>query len=338
MRARWVQFSSLALAPLRLGWYQDYRVLTAPPRPNGAEHVQTIRLGQNGPNSYLFSPDRATILTTIAQNPGSIWFIGNEPDRRAYQDDMEPQVYALAYHDLYALIKGEDASARVFAGSIVQATEVRIKYLDKVLASYRAQFSVPLPTDGWSIHGFVLNEVSCDKNPDEEHLSCTGAEIPPGVDDATGLVLDPADTPPGDWIERNDDFGIFRENVERFRRWMARNGYRQLPLFMSEYGILIRGDWYPQFTPERVNAYMNQTFNYLLTATDANLGMPADNNRLVQRLSWYSTNDKNFNGYLFEQQWRSCRPWAATMPTMSRGSPKRPILCRRSLQCRHQCR
>jgi hypothetical protein len=156
-----------------------------------------------------------------------------------------------------------------------------------------------MPVDGWSIHGFILNEVSCDKNPDPDHLSCTGAEIPPGIDDATGLVLDPADTPPGDWIERNDDFDIFVENIVRFRTWMAANGYRNIPLLMSEFGILVPGQWYPQFNAQRVNSFMDRTFDYLLNTTDPALGLPSDNYRLVQRLSWYSTTDQNFNGFLF---------------------------------------
>jgi len=288
-----------SLTPLRVGWYQRYRTDLAPTRPNGAEYAQTIGLEQTGPNSYTYAPNAVGILQVVAQNPGSMWLIGNEPDRRDYQDDMEPHLYAEAYHDLYTLIKTADPSARILAGSIVQATPVRMRYLDMVLAHYQQSFGRAMPVDGWSIHGFILNEVSCDKNPDPDHLSCTGAEIPPGIDDATGLVLDPADTPPGDWIERNDDFDIFVENIVRFRTWMAQHGYRDVPLLMSEFGILVPGQWYPQFDAARVNAFMDRTFDYLLNTTDAALGLPADNNRLVQRLSWYSTTDQNFNGFLF---------------------------------------
>ena len=287
-----------SLTQLRIGWYQSYRTESSPTRPNGAEYAQTIRLEQTG-DSYRYHPDAATILQLVANNPGSMWLIGNEPDRRIYQDNMEPHLYAEAYHELYALIKTADPSARILAGSIVQATPVRIKYLDMVLAHYQQKYGRSMPVDAWSIHGFILNEVSCDYNPDPDHLSCTGAEIPPGVDDVVGLVLDPADTPPGDWIERNDDFDIFVENIVRFRTWMAQKGYRDVPLLLSEYGVLVRGDWYPQFSPERVNAFMNRTFDYLLSTTDPVLGLPADNDRLVQRLSWYSTADQEFNGFLF---------------------------------------
>ena len=288
-----------SLIPLRVGWYQRYRTEMRPTRPNGADYAQTIALSQTGPNSYTYAPNAAAILQIVAQNPGSMWLIGNEPDRRDYQDDIVPHLYAEVYHELYTLIKNADASAKILAGSIVQATPVRMRYLDMVLAHYRQQYGVAMPVDGWSIHGFILNEVSCDRNPDPDHLSCTGAEIPPGIDDATGLVLDPADTPPGDWIERNDDFDIFVENIVRFRTWMAANGYRNIPLLMSEFGILVPGQWYPQFNAQRVNSFMDRTFDYLLNTTDPALGLPSDNYRLVQRLSWYSTTDQNFNGFLF---------------------------------------
>jgi len=288
-----------SLGQLRVGWYQRYTTVMTPTPPADVHFAQTIRLKQTGAATYQATPSAAQIAQVAAANPGSMWLIGNEPDRRYYQDDMEPHVYATAYHDLYTLLKNTDPTARILAGSIVQATEVRLRYLDKVLAAYRLAYGEPMPVDAWSIHGFVLNEVSCDRNPDPAHLGCSGAEIPPGIDDAVGLVLDPADTPPHDWIERNDDFNIFAENIVRFRQWMARNGYRQTPLLLSEYGVLIPGTAFPTFTTARVNAFMNRTFDYLLTARDAAIGLPADDNRLVQRLSWFSTTDQTYNGFLF---------------------------------------
>jgi hypothetical protein len=287
-----------SLGQLRVGWYQRYTTVLTPSPPSGAEFVQTIRLSQTGANTYRTSPSAAQIRLVAAANPGSMWLIGNEPDRRYYQDDLVPHVYAAAYHDLYALLKSADPTARILAGSIVQATEVRLRYLDMVLAAYQQAYGEPMPVDAWSIHGFVLNEVSCEKNPDPEHLGCSGAEIPPGIDDAVGLVLDPADTPPHDWIERNDDFDIFSANIVRFRQWMAQKGYRHTPLLLTEYGVLIPGI-FPTFTTARVNAFMNRTFDYLLVARDASIGLPADDYRLVQRLSWFSTTEQDYNGFLF---------------------------------------
>ena len=42
------------------------------------------------------------------------------------------------------------------------------------------------------------------------------------------------------------------------------------------------------FTPERVTKYLRDTIAFLETAKDANLGYPADGNRLVQQWLWYS--------------------------------------------------
>ncbi len=223
------------------------------------------------------------MILTIA-SAGAVWYIGNEPDRRFYQDDIEPDVYAEAYHDLYGKLKSVDPSARVFPGSIVQATELRLKYLDLVLEAYQTKYGTRLPADGWSIHGFILNE-----QRDE-----WGAGIPPGLEDNSGMVISP---------QENDNFDIFVEQIERFRHWMFYRGYRDVPLYLSEYGVLMPkglfgGD--EDFPEGRVNAFMDRTFDYLLNASSEQYGFPPDANRLVQHFSWFSTNSKVFNGYLFD--------------------------------------
>jgi hypothetical protein len=82
---------------------------------------------------------------------------------------------------------------------------------------------------------------------------------------------------------------------------MANRGYLGKPLYVSEYGVLMP-DWVaPGFPPERVNQFMNRTFDYLLTATDPALGDPADGYRIVQRVAWFSTTTTDFNGYLFQR-------------------------------------
>ena len=61
-----------------------------------------INLDQIGAPGYASSPSIGAALdATITGNPGADWMIGNEPDRRYYQNDMEPAAYAHAYHDLY---------------------------------------------------------------------------------------------------------------------------------------------------------------------------------------------------------------------------------------------
>lgn len=279
--------------PLRMGWYIDYAADATPSRPNGADYTQMIRLAKNqsGVNTPSLTSDG--IRTVVGHNPGSVWFIGNEIDRRYWQDDVLPEVYATLYHDLYHEIKQLDPTARIFPGSIVQATAVRLEYLDLILAHYYDQYGVLLPADGWSLHGFVLNEVDPENNPDG--LGFWGASIPPGIDDSTGLVIH-------DDVYQTLNLDLFRQHIEDFRVWMAENGYGRTPLYLSEYGVLIPEEGFdPPFDADLVNEYMNQTFDYLLTATDATYGYALDNNRLVQRLSWFSTNYPPMNGDLFSE-------------------------------------
>lgn len=291
-------FTDHDTTPLRMGWYLNYRATPNTNSPAGAEFVPVIRLSQTGETEFSYTPSGAALQNAIADNPGARWLIGNEPDRagvNAGQDNVEPHIYAAAYHALYYLIKQADPTARVIAGTIVQPTPLRLRYLDMVLNSYHQTFGEAMPVDGWSIHNFILNEVSClysESLPDEEKIPCWGAEIPPGIDEVIGEIVD---------INDNDDFDRFKERVVRFRQWMKDRGYRETPLYLSEYGILMPPDYGdPPFGPARVNTYMTRTFDYLTTATSATLGYPADGNRLVQKWSWYSATDQHFNGWLFD--------------------------------------
>jgi hypothetical protein len=283
--------SNYDIAPLHMGWYVNWTASSSPQQPNGMQYVPMIRLTQvklsTSTYTYTYSPSGTQLQLAIANNPGAVWLIGNEPDRPGpWQDDCYPHIYAQAYHELYYLIKATDPTAKVFAGGIVQATEIRLQYLDLVLSSYKSLYGESLPTDGWNIHGFVLNEVDCDYAP----LNCSGAEIPSGVSADFGEILT---------IDDNDNFDLFKERIERFRQWMADRGYRGLPVNLSEYGINMPPDY--GFPPARVNAFMTQTFDYLLTATNPELGDPTDGYRLVQRWAWWSLSATyDTNGWLFD--------------------------------------
>lgn len=311
------------IAPLRIGWYIDYGANSSPAHPNGADYVPIIRLAPsevNGQPSYTYFPSGSALDAAIAGNPGADWIIGNEPDRLYYQDELLPQVYAEAYHDMYYLIKGKDPTARIFAGAIVQATPVRLQYLDLVLKSYIDRYSEPMPVDGWAIHNFILNERSCTHYGDAANkpadyaitktqptynsgLVCWGADIPPGVSAVDGLVIrlyEPFYNPQTKVyteLPLTTDINLFAKQIVRFRQWMYDRGYANHPLYLSEYGVLLPERF--GFTTAIVNKFMTDTFSYLLNTTDAKLGYPADNYRLVQRLSWYSTVDPGFNGSLY---------------------------------------
>ena len=269
---------------LRIGWYVDWTATLSPARPGGITYMPMIRLRQGSSDSYTYSPDGSVLSATVANNPGAIWLIGNEPDRRRWQDSLEPHLYARAYHELYYLLKNLDPTAQVAAGGIVQPTPLRLQYLDMVLDSYREQFGEPMPVDVWNIHAFILRERSCDCHPED----CWGAEIPPGIDECDGMLYD---------IQDNDNLEIFKEHIVRFRQWMAERGYQDRPLVITEFGVQMWPDY--GFPPDRVNAFMNATFDYLMTVTST-LGYPADDYRLVQRWAWYSLADDHFNGWLFD--------------------------------------
>lgn len=290
------------IGSLRVGWYIDYLAPITPSRPNDINYTHMIRLIEEYDEetevyTYTYAPRGQRLNDIIDNNPGATWFIGNEPDRIEFQDGMSPPLYADAYHELYYLLKEKDPTAQVFAGSIVQPTEVRIEYLDLVLDAYEATYGELMPVDGWSIHNFILNERSCEAYNGNVQI-CWGADIPPGVDEKDGLIITT------DELDRTMDVDLFIEQIERFRYWMGLRGYTGVPVYLSEYGVLLPNQYDSfDFSPAAINEFMNATFDYVLNATDPDLGDPTDGNRLIQRLSWYSVNDDfHYNGWLFDSQ------------------------------------
>jgi hypothetical protein len=81
---------------------------------------------------------------------------------------------------------------------------------------------------------------------------------------------------------------------------MAERGYHGLPLYLSEYGILMPSDLGSGFPPSRVNEFMNSSFDYILSAADIRFGNPNDEYKLIQKLSWFSTSETFFNGWLYD--------------------------------------
>lgn len=306
------------VSDLRIGWYLDYQATRVVSPPQGITYYPMIRLEQlpEGNFDYSIFVNRAETNETqlqavIEAHPGTYWFIGNEPDRRQHQDDLEPHVYAKAYEYLYHRIKEADPTAKIVAGGIVQPTPLRLQYLDMMVQSYYDQFKQRMPVDAWSFHNFILNEASCayysqfyPGDPNGLLNACWGADIPPGLNDIDGQRLD---------VQDNTSLQKFEEQVVEFRKWMAKWGYRNTPAFLSEFGVLMpAGIFNPDFDVTRVNNFMNETFNYLLTKKDLTLGYPGDDYRLVQRFSWYSVEDSiDHNGYLFDRN----NPDAATSRT-----------------------
>jgi hypothetical protein len=307
------------LARLRASWFSRWGVDPAPATVTNMEYVQVVRLHQSKtggawddpyvvPYTYTIqSPSGATLADSLAQletvagaNPGLLWLIGNEMEREDWpggaQDEMVPELYAVAYHQIYQAIKSGDPMARIGIGGVVQATPLRLQYLDRVWDEYHRRYGEFMPVDVWNIHVFVLRE----KRQYDGCEDCWGAGVPAGITDVnSGILYDQSD---------HKDFSIAREHVRAFRQWMNEKGERNKPLIVSEYGVLMPPEWGGFSFAEVRDAFMYPSFDMFLNEVDSELGYPADDNRLVQRFLWYSLDDDRlhssgdyhaYNGWLF---------------------------------------
>jgi hypothetical protein len=178
------------------------------------------------------------------------------------------------YHAYHVAIKGADRSARLAVAGVAQPTSLRLAYLDRVLDAYQSAYGRPMPVDVWTVHNFVLRE----------ERGSWGAEIPPGFEQVrTGRLYEVAD---------HARLDTFEEQLREFRRWMAQRGYRDTPLALTEFGILMPPEY--GFPAEAVADYLQATVILLMRLQDPASGYPADGNRLVQRWAWFSLSDTVF--------------------------------------------
>ena len=257
------------LAALGVGWVMNWNAYAAPPVPPGVEFVQTVRV-----KGGVLDPAAGTLTAVAAANPGALWLIGNEPDVR-WQDNVTPETYARLYHEAYSAIRAGDAGANIAPGGIAQPTPLRLRYLERVLATYQAEFGgAALPAQAWHIHNYMLHE----------ERDSWGVDIPPGLPDDQGQLYG---------VEDSGNLEIFRAQIISFRAWMAAQGYRALPLVVSEFGIPMPEEY--GFPPERMETYLRETWHFFATATDPALGNPQDGGRLVQRWCWFSLADPHYS-------------------------------------------
>lgn len=264
------------VTPLAFGWYVDWRAQLDPPRPGNIEYAQMVRIGRGD-----LQPNETQLAQIARANPGALWLIGNEPDVK-WQDNTTPEAYARLYHRAYRAIKEADPTAQVAIGGVTQPSPLRLRYLDRVLAAYREQNQRAMPLDVWNVHNFILRE----------ERDSWGVDIPPGFEDAAGVLYE---------VDDSGNLGAFRRQILAFREWMAARGFQDYPLIVSEYGIPMPEDY--GFPDERVLDFLIGTFDFFLSARDPALGYPADDYKLVQRWCWYSLNDTNYpTGRLFDPQ------------------------------------
>lgn len=247
-------------AALHSGWFLSWRVLDRGPAQL-PEHWQTIRVGKG-----CIYPSLEYLAWVAAKFPGSVWIVGNEPDV-IWQDNVLPEDYAVLYHDAYQAIKTADPTARIAVGAISETTPLRLAYLERVLAEYLKRYSQPLPADWWTVHAYILRE----------QRKSWGVDIPPGFSEDSGMLWEVSDH------GRED---LFEAQITQFRAWMASHGYRNTPLALTEFGILMPPDY--GFPVEKVTKFMQDTFQWLQTTRDQATGFPGDGNILVQRWAWFS--------------------------------------------------
>lgn len=299
------QISTTVLTALRGGVYSDYQASANPAQPLGIEHFQLVRIHQNKtgpyydspyviPYTYTVWPSFSTIAVYAQSNPGALWLISNEPDRRDWrysngstgsQDETVPELFAQAYHEISTVIKSADPTARVAAGGgLIEGTPLRIEYLNRMWNAYIAKYGAPMQPDAWHLHEFILPESS---NPLD-----AGAGVPSGIDAPTGRWFDMLAQ--SSWIVSPT---IFMQDIIAYRTWLASVGQRTKPLIISERGVM------PDWINDDVSAsyFLTTTFDFLLNYADPQIGNPIDGNRLVQSSIWFSLDDdrRDSEGYLY---------------------------------------
>ncbi len=254
-------FDAILAQQLGMGWYLDWHIDPEPIQLDGLEYAQLYLMRQTGQ-----SLQRDRIAQVLAANPGALWLAGNEPDV-IWQDNKTPEEYARLYHEFYTFIKTLDPSAQVAIAGISQVTPLRLQYLEEVLAAYQRRYEQPMPVDVWNVHAFILRE----------ERDSWGVSIPPGFDVDQGMLWE---------IEDHANLDLFKQQIVDFRRWMVKHGQREKPLLVTEFGILMPEDY--GFPPDAVRRFMIDTFDFMLNASDPEIGLSTDDNRLVQRFSWFS--------------------------------------------------
>ncbi len=283
----------LDLSSLHAGGILNWSAKNDPALPAGMDYVRILNVSdaayKNLPNSL------PKLVTTY---PGSVWLVGNEPDRYFYQDSITAESYGERYFSLASIIRSQDATARIGFGTVIQPTPIRIRYLERALDQL-AQLAggteqAAALIDIWSIHNFILNE-----DPNE-----WGAGIPVGFEND---YSDAVRIPISDYNDTHS-ISIFTQRVIAFRQWMAKIGQRDKPLWITEYGSLFPpvdppGSDYYNVSDQDTAAYMISTFDFLMTASDTNTGYASDKNHLVQRWFWFSLNEHRyiFGGSFFDQ-------------------------------------
>jgi hypothetical protein len=315
-------------AYLNFGWNSNYVLsgaqflpqVTTVEEKNGCQYLGTY---QTTPRIDITNPNNPSGLRYwLELRPGLTWTIGNEVDRgpdesqgcESPQGDMQPEVYAQALHDTIEYIREYDPTAKTAVAGLVEVTPMRLQYLDLVWEAHIDLYGNPPDIDVFTFHIYILPEA--DVNGEENNIAAfaNGTNPALAIRESGGNPAVCGDPNVYCWAE-HDNMAVFAEQVIAMRSWMKSRGLQQKPLILSEYSILYPYELDPNgcflqdeygncFTPTRVQNFMANSFNYLESATDPNLGYALDGNRLVQQWVWFSisTDGAGAVSNLYEQE------------------------------------
>jgi hypothetical protein len=308
------------ISKMNLGWKNNFNVSFDLQNLDTANYAPTIRFeqiddgdGDKTNDRYVIKDYTLTDSPTnglgyqVTQHPGTLWLVGNEPDRAVIQDALYPQVYARAYHDVYHFIKARDPSADIAIAGLVQVSENRLEYLTIVWDTYKKLYGVPMPVDVWNMHAYAFPErtfansniyawVALGTNPNNALYDSGGNAALCGRDDVR-------------CIAEHDDIDLLKEQITNMRRWMKARGQQQKPLIISEYGLLfpyvqdtptqcyIQDEFGGCFTEQRNIDFAKNSFNLLESYVDPALGYAMDDNRMVQQWLWFATRATEIEKY-----------------------------------------
>ena len=312
--------SASTMETMKIGWLLSFSASEQSWLPPNVAHTPMIRLKQNRGTdgnrlpSYTAQPalTQNGLGRLIQANPGAIWIVGNEVDRVFWQDDLMPDVYAMAYHDAYQFIKQNDPTAQVAISALVLVSPGRLQYLDLVLDAYKQKYRGPMPIDVWTFHAYLFAERYEEYNG--EGGKPIYASVALGTDPAIAIKAPWPTRPISEQLElckredyaciyEHDSMEMFTKQVIDMRTWMKARGYQNRPLLLTEWSLLhgytvssdgqcnTRDENGNCFTPPRVTNFLEASLSYLENAINPSLGFPLDNNRLVQQWSWFPMDD-----------------------------------------------
>lgn len=163
------------------GAYLNWWVNSNPPHPNNIDYLPMVRVSEEG-----YRPEASRLELAIANNPGTILLVGNEPDT-VWMGNVRPERYAQIYHEVYTTVKAVDPTVQVAIGGLSTVSTLRLEWLERVWQSYYEQYGIEMPVDVWNVHTYMVNEIPREWGP----------QMPPGIENAVAYDLGP-------WTETAD--------------------------------------------------------------------------------------------------------------------------------------